>query len=81
MTVKYPDVSGRIPGVLNEGVESVVLDGEIVAWDEQHKKFIPFQVRSKACTHTHTHTRARACTGIPRAKHHQVRAERGSLYR
>ncbi len=45
-TSKYPDIISRLPGVLNEGVESCVIDSEAVAWDTETKQILPFQVLS-----------------------------------
>ena len=36
-TVKYTDIATRLPGQLQPGVESVVLDGEVVAYDAENK--------------------------------------------
>jgi DNA ligase 1 len=43
-TGKYPDVVARIPGLLKPGVKSLVLDSEIVAWNKDTKRILPFQV-------------------------------------
>jgi len=44
-TGKYPDIVAMFPGALAEGVKSVVLDAEAVAFDPVHGKVLPFQVR------------------------------------
>jgi hypothetical protein len=43
-TSKYPDIVARMPQALAPGVKSVVLDGEVQAWDTEKKVFLPFQV-------------------------------------
>ena len=44
MTAKYPDIVARVPSWLAPGTESVVIDGEAVAWDAQAGRILPFQV-------------------------------------
>ena len=44
MTQKYPDLAARVPQLLKEGVQDVVLDCECVAYDREPKKIMPFQV-------------------------------------
>ena len=44
MTAKYPDIVARVPAWLAPGTESVVIDGEAVAWDAQAGRILPFQV-------------------------------------
>eukprot|EP00210_Caulerpa_lentillifera_P002984 g2849.t1 len=46
LTPKYPDIVKRMPQFLKEGVESVVLDCESVAYDQQNQKILPFQALS-----------------------------------
>lgn len=43
-TSKYPDVVARMKEAMAPGVKSVVLDGEVQAWDTEKKVFLPFQV-------------------------------------
>ncbi|XP_076807954.1 DNA ligase 1-like isoform X2 [Clavelina lepadiformis] len=45
-TSKYPDIIHRIPGMLKESVKSCVIDSEAVAWDQEKKQILPFQVLS-----------------------------------
>ncbi|CAH1795368.1 unnamed protein product [Owenia fusiformis] len=45
-TSKYPDIIKRLPSIIKEGVTSCVLDSEAVAWDEENKRILPFQVLS-----------------------------------
>uniref|UniRef100_H2YDZ0 DNA ligase n=1 Tax=Ciona savignyi TaxID=51511 RepID=H2YDZ0_CIOSA len=45
-TSKYPDIISRVPAMLKEGVESCVIDSEAVAWDNEKKQILPFQVLS-----------------------------------
>lgn len=47
VTGKYPDIVHRMPQHLKPDVESVVLDGEGVAFDLEKQKIEPFQVRSQ----------------------------------
>ena len=44
MTRKYPDLAARVPQLLKEGVQDVVLDCECVAYDRETKTIMPFQV-------------------------------------
>lgn len=43
-TTKYPDIVARMPKAMAPGIKSVVLDGEVQAWDTEKKVFLPFQV-------------------------------------
>ena len=45
-TSKYPDIIGRFKNTKNEEVESCILDCEAVAWDNENKQILPFQVLS-----------------------------------
>lgn len=45
-TGKYPDIIAMFPEVLNNGIKSIVLDAEAVAYDPEAKKILPFQVLS-----------------------------------
>lgn len=45
-TTKYPDIIACIPPVKKEGVTSFIIDSEAVAWDQESKKILPFQVLS-----------------------------------
>merc|ERR1712137_1297221 len=46
MTEKYPDVIKVVQDTLCDGVESCVIDSELVAYDQVNKKILPFQVLS-----------------------------------
>eukprot|EP00775_Hariotina_reticulata_P004672 gene4672-4926_t len=46
MTPRYPDILARLPGWLAPGTQSIVIDGEAVAWDPDKGKILPFQVLS-----------------------------------
>mmetsp|Transcript_58518 Transcript_58518/g.154093 ORF Transcript_58518/g.154093 Transcript_58518/m.154093 type:complete len:804 (+) Transcript_58518:75-2486(+) len=46
MTEKYPDVIKVIQETLCEGIESCIIDSELVAFDQETKKIMPFQVLS-----------------------------------
>lgn len=45
-TGKYPDIIAMFPEVLCDGIKSIVLDAEAVAYDPEAKKILPFQVLS-----------------------------------
>jgi len=45
-TTKYPDVINIIPQVISEDVKSFVMDCEVVAYDRETKRILPFQVLS-----------------------------------
>ena len=45
-TPKFPDVIRALPGYLQEGVRSVVIDAEAVAFDRDAGKILPFQILS-----------------------------------
>lgn len=45
-TVKYPDIAAAVPGLIKEGVKSVVLDCEAVAFERETGRILPFQVLS-----------------------------------
>ncbi|XP_014479873.1 PREDICTED: DNA ligase 1 isoform X2 [Dinoponera quadriceps] len=45
-TSKYPDIIGRLKNTRNELVKSCILDCEAVAWDNEKKQILPFQVLS-----------------------------------
>lgn len=45
-TNKYPDLIELIPKALKPGVSSLVLDGEVVAYDRETNAILPFQVLS-----------------------------------
>ncbi|XP_069689181.1 DNA ligase 1 isoform X2 [Periplaneta americana] len=45
-TSKYPDVIGRLPNALGDGITSCILDCEAVAWDKEKQQILPFQVLS-----------------------------------
>ncbi|XP_046856445.1 DNA ligase 1-like isoform X2 [Xenia sp. Carnegie-2017] len=45
-TSKYPDVVARMAKVLKEDVTSCIIDSEAVAWDQEKKQILPFQVLS-----------------------------------
>ena len=60
-TGKYPDIVAMFPGVLQDGIKSIVLDAEAVAYDVEAKKILPFQVLS---------TRARKAVTLESIKVH-----------
>ncbi|XP_065659372.1 DNA ligase 1 isoform X3 [Hydra vulgaris] len=43
-TSKYPDIVARIPKVIKTHVQSCIIDTESVAWDQENKRILPFQV-------------------------------------
>ncbi|XP_006142255.1 DNA ligase 1 isoform X1 [Tupaia chinensis] len=43
-TGKYPDIISRIPKIKLSSVTSFILDTEAVAWDQEKKQILPFQV-------------------------------------
>ncbi|KAK3599300.1 hypothetical protein CHS0354_028663 [Potamilus streckersoni] len=45
-TSKYPDIIARINEVMKKNVKSCVIDSEAVAWDQEKKQILPFQVLS-----------------------------------
>ncbi|XP_064612505.1 DNA ligase 1-like isoform X2 [Liolophura sinensis] len=45
-TSKYPDIIGRLPSVCKDSLKSCVIDTEAVAWDNEKKQILPFQVLS-----------------------------------
>lgn len=45
-TTKYPDIINRIDAAKKDKVTSCILDSEVVAWDEEKKQILPFQVLS-----------------------------------
>lgn len=50
MTPRYPDIVSRLPGWLAPGTNSIVIDGEAVAWDQEKNKILPFQVSAASGT-------------------------------
>jgi len=46
MTEKYPDVIQVVKDCLCEGIESCIIDAELVAFDQTTEKILPFQVLS-----------------------------------
>lgn len=45
-TPKYPDVARAMPSCAAKGLETCVLDAEVVAYDRDTKRLLPFQVLS-----------------------------------
>ncbi|XP_015603260.1 DNA ligase 1 isoform X2 [Cephus cinctus] len=45
-TSKYPDIIARIKNARSENVKSCILDCEAVAWDNEKKQILPFQILS-----------------------------------
>lgn len=45
-TTKYPDIISRVDAVKRGGIKSCILDSEVVAWDEERKQILPFQILS-----------------------------------
>ena len=60
-TGKYPDIIAMFPHVLEDGVKSIVMDAEAVAYDPEQNKILPFQVLS---------TRARKSVTVDNVKVH-----------
>merc|ERR1712190_115045 len=46
MTEKYPDVIQVVKDALMDDVESCIIDSEVVAWDLDNSRILPFQVLS-----------------------------------
>ena len=53
-TTKYPDLITMIPGVIKEGIESFVIDSEVVAFDTETGIYV--------CVYAHTLSHTRAST-------------------
>lgn len=45
-TLKYPDIVGRMCKAIRSDVTTAIIDSEAVAWDEEKKQILPFQVLS-----------------------------------
>ncbi|XP_054007510.1 DNA ligase 1 isoform X1 [Hylaeus anthracinus] len=45
-TSKYPDIIRRVKNTRGENVQSCILDCEAVAWDNEKKQILPFQILS-----------------------------------
>lgn len=45
-TTKYPDIIRRFKNTRGESVKSCILDCEAVAWDNEKKQILPFQILS-----------------------------------
>ncbi|XP_013414920.1 DNA ligase 1 [Lingula anatina] len=45
-TSKYPDIIGRMKSCMLPSVQTCILDSEAVAWDQEKKSILPFQVLS-----------------------------------
>ncbi|XP_058444785.1 DNA ligase 1 isoform X2 [Malaya genurostris] len=45
-TSKYPDIIARLDRTRTESVTSAILDCEAVAWDQENKQILPFQILS-----------------------------------
>ncbi|XP_064106612.1 DNA ligase 1-like [Macrobrachium nipponense] len=45
-TSKYPDIISRFKNAVGENVKSCVIDSEAVAWDQEKKQILPFQILS-----------------------------------
>lgn len=59
-TSKYPDIIVRLPSVCRDSLKSCVIDTEAVAWDNEKKQILPFQVLS---TRKRKVRNCRACGG------------------
>merc|ERR1712217_901000 len=46
MTEKYPDVIQVVKDILTDECQSGIIDSEVVAWDVENKRILPFQVLS-----------------------------------
>ncbi|XP_067934127.1 DNA ligase 1-like [Watersipora subatra] len=45
-TSKYPDIISRMPSLLKEDTKCCIIDSEVVAWDTEKERILPFQVLS-----------------------------------
>ncbi|XP_037959696.1 DNA ligase 1 [Teleopsis dalmanni] len=45
-TDKYPDVISRVDKFVGDDVRSFIIDSEVVAWDNDKKQILPFQILS-----------------------------------
>eukprot|EP00761_Pharyngomonas_kirbyi_P007191 gb/GECH01007200.1/.p1 GENE.gb/GECH01007200.1/~~gb/GECH01007200.1/.p1 ORF type:complete len:791 (+),score=168.03 gb/GECH01007200.1/:1-2373(+) len=45
-TGKYPDIVKMLPQVMNDNTQNCIIDCEVVAWDKEKDKILPFQVLS-----------------------------------
>lgn len=45
-TQKYPDIVEFLPKCLQSNIKSIIFDAEVVAWDINDKKVLPFQTQS-----------------------------------
>lgn len=61
MTKRYPDITSRVPAWLAPGTDSIVIDGEAVAWDLAAGKILPFQVAGKPGCLPHVSLALPAC--------------------
>ncbi len=52
-TSKYPDLIEMLPAAMLPGLESCVLDGEVVAFDRETNAILPFQVLSTRARKVH----------------------------
>lgn len=59
-TGKYPDLAARMPSHLQPGVNSIVIDGEVVAYDVEEDRMRPFQVTDLSSYVPHS---TRCCNG------------------
>merc|ERR1712137_758187 len=46
MTEKYPDVIQVVKDILTDECQNAIIDSEVVAWDVENKRILPFQVLS-----------------------------------
>lgn len=46
MSQKYPDIREKLPLIAKPSVQSFVLDCEVVAWEPQTERILPFQILS-----------------------------------
>merc|ERR1712050_499903 len=46
MTEKYPDVIQVVKDIITDECQNAIIDSEVVAWDVENKRILPFQVLS-----------------------------------
>jgi hypothetical protein len=44
MTLQFPELPGQIIPAINDGVQNFILDTEIVAFNTETNKYMPFQI-------------------------------------
>ena len=61
-TGKYPDIAAIVPSMVREGVKSMVLDCEAVAFERATGKILPFQVSTR---HLHCMSQCSSASNCP----------------